>query len=80
MVILKYGDEIQKKPRSMNKYIKELSKVIENSKDGRIHDFFTWHHHQNEGVLQLVDREVHRNKNNRHLGGRAIWGGGSSHR
>lgn len=42
--------------------------------------FFTWHHHQNEGVLQLVDREVHRNINNGHLGGRAIWGGGSSHR
>jgi RHS repeat-associated protein len=32
---------------------------------------FTWHHHQEAGRLQLVDREIHRNTG--HTGGRAIW-------
>lgn len=32
----------------------------------------TWHHHENTGVMQLVDRELHRKTG--HTGGKAIWG------
>ncbi|WP_215085488.1 HNH endonuclease [Exiguobacterium sp. s78] len=32
----------------------------------------TWHHHENTGVMQLVDKEVHRLTG--HTGGKSIWG------
>ena len=35
---------------------------------------YTWHHHQEEGRMQLVDSKVHDRVF--HTGGRAIWGGG----
>ncbi|MBA4601548.1 HNH endonuclease [Thermoactinomyces mirandus] len=35
---------------------------------------YTWHHHQDEGKMQLVKTRVH--GNTRHTGGRPIWGGG----
>lgn len=34
----------------------------------------TWHHHQDSGRMQLVDRDEHRFV--RHTGGMSIWGGG----
>lgn len=39
---------------------------------------YTWHHHQVEGKLQLVEGKIH--KNAAHTGGRAIWGGGDAYR
>lgn len=39
---------------------------------------FDWHHHEQPGILQLVDEEVHQNTG--HTGGREIWGGGSEYR
>lgn len=39
---------------------------------------FTWHHHQNEGIMQLVDADIHGKTG--HTGGRNIWGGGSKYR
>ena len=39
---------------------------------------YTWHHHEETGKLQLVDRKIHRMTG--HTGGRAIWGGGSAYR
>ena len=39
---------------------------------------YTWHHNQEEGVLQLVDKNVHEQTG--HTGGRSIWGGGSDNR
>ncbi|MED4462700.1 HNH endonuclease [Metabacillus fastidiosus] len=39
---------------------------------------YTWHHHEQPGVIQLVDSETHENTG--HTGGREIWGGGSDHR
>ncbi|WP_198863722.1 HNH endonuclease [Bacillus velezensis] len=39
---------------------------------------FTWHHHQNEGIMQLVDADIHGKTG--HTGGRNIWGGGSEYR
>ncbi|WP_246333761.1 HNH endonuclease [Thermoactinomyces mirandus] len=35
---------------------------------------YTWHHHQDEGKMQLVKTRVHGNI--RHTGGRQIWAGG----
>ena len=34
---------------------------------------YTWHHHQDAGVLQLVDYSVHSKTS--HIGGYLIWGG-----
>ena len=33
---------------------------------------YTWHHHQNEGVLELVDTKIH--SETPHIGGYSIWG------
>lgn len=41
-------------------------------------DNFTWHHNQNTGILELVNRRIHSSTG--HTGGRAIWGGGSEFR
>lgn len=34
---------------------------------------YTWHHHQDVGILQLVDYDVHSKTS--HIGGYSIWGG-----
>lgn len=39
---------------------------------------YTWHHNEEPGVLQLVDREIHASVG--HTGGRELWGGGSEYR
>jgi len=39
---------------------------------------FTWHHHEEPGVLQLVDEEIHASTG--HDGGRVLWGGGEEFR
>ena len=39
---------------------------------------FAWHHDAESGMMQLVDRDEH--KQTGHTGGRAIWGGGSEKR
>ena len=44
-------------------------------KEGGIPKVYTWHHHQDEGVMQLVDRKIHRQTG--HIGGFGIWGSGN---
>lgn len=39
---------------------------------------FVWHHHEEPGVIQLVDRDTHTDTG--HTGGRELWGGGSLYR
>ena len=39
---------------------------------------YTWHHNEQEGVMQLVDSEVHNKV--KHTGGKKIWGGGTAAR
>lgn len=39
---------------------------------------YIWHHNQNTGILELVDKDTHEAA--RHLGGRNIWGGGQDYR
>ncbi|WP_342433397.1 HNH endonuclease [Neobacillus sp. FSL H8-0543] len=46
--------------------------------NSRTPEGFTWHHHEQPGVLQLVDEETHDQTG--HTGGRSIWGGGSDYR
>ena len=55
------------------------SKQLKQIQDGeaRIKGFI-WHHDKVSGKIQLVKGSVHRKV--KHTGGRAIWGGGSSHR
>ncbi|WP_394335346.1 HNH endonuclease [Methanolobus psychrotolerans] len=45
---------------------------------GRTPSGYTWHHNQEEGVLQLVEKNVHQQTG--HTGGRTIWGGGNDYR
>lgn len=45
---------------------------------GRTPRGFTWHHHEDPGRMQLVNRRIHARTG--HTGGREIWGGGSGHR
>ncbi|MCK2000767.1 HNH endonuclease [[Brevibacterium] frigoritolerans] len=47
-------------------------------KNGETPSDFVWHHHEEAGILQLVDREVH--ENTAHTGGRELWGGGEEYR
>lgn len=42
-------------------------------KEGKTPSHYVWHHHQNMGVLQLVDRVTH--EKTFHKGGFSIWGG-----
>lgn len=46
--------------------------------NGQTPEGYTWHHHEEPGVLQLVDEDTH--AQTAHTGGRAIWGGGSEYR
>ncbi|MBU9674960.1 HNH endonuclease [Planococcus sp. CP5-4] len=39
---------------------------------------FDWHHHEEPGRIQLVREELHQQTG--HIGGRAIWGGGTEYR
>lgn len=41
-------------------------------------DGYTWHHSEEYGEMQLISTEDH--QNNRHTGGKAIWGGGKENR
>ncbi|MGN0299526.1 MAG: HNH endonuclease, partial [Lachnospiraceae bacterium] len=44
-------------------------------KEGGVPKAYTWHHHQDKGVMQLVDRKIHRQTG--HTGGFSIWGPGN---
>lgn len=41
-------------------------------KEGGVPKAYTWHHHQDEGVMQLVDRKIHRQTG--YTDGFSIWG------
>ena len=46
--------------------------------EGQTPEGYTWHHHEEPGVIQLVDEETH--AQTAHTGGRNIWGGGTANR
>lgn len=41
---------------------------------GKIPKGYTWHHNEKEGLMQLVDSEIH--EKTRHTGGMSLWGKG----
>ena len=47
---------------------------IEDIMNGVLPDGFTWHHNEQEGLMQLVDTLIHTQTN--HTGGMKIWGSG----
>ncbi|MGU3370245.1 HNH endonuclease [Bacillus mycoides] len=51
---------------------------LELFKAGKKPSYYTWHHHQDKGKMQLVDYFEHEVA--RHTGGRAYWGGGKDGR
>lgn len=62
-------ERIQKSSRLSRRFTK---KEILEFRKGDLPDKYTWHHHQDKGVLQLVDRKIHAEV--RHNGGFSIWG------
>ncbi|WML26330.1 HNH endonuclease [Neobacillus sp. OS1-33] len=51
---------------------------VEQIKNGDTPDGYVWHHSEQPGILQLVDKNLHDITG--HHGGRYLWGGGSEHR
>ena len=51
---------------------------LEQIRNGDKPEGYTWHHHEDQGRMQLVDSEIH--AKTPHTGGRSIWGGGSEAR
>lgn len=51
---------------------------IEQIHNGKVPEGYVWHHNEEPGVMQLVDRSLH--ETTAHTGGRSLWGGGSENR
>ena len=67
-------EQIKRNPSLKKKLGKDR---LEQIKNGRIKGY-TWHHNEKEGVMQLVDSDVHSKV--RHTGGKKLWGGGTEAR
>lgn len=66
--------ELYKKILSSSRFRAKFSKQqIEQISQGDTPSKYTWHHHQDAGVLELVDNEIHSRTS--HIGGYSIWGG-----
>lgn len=62
----------QKIQRSSSLARKFTKREITEFKNGDVPSKYTWHHHQDKGVLQLVEYKIHSDV--KHRGGFAIWG------
>ena len=76
----KYCNEKLKEACELNpdlreKFTPEQMEQIENSDRP---DGYVWHHAENPGEMQLINKEDHDQTG--HTGGKAIWGGGSDNR
>jgi len=69
------GSELDRNPDLGKKFSPEQ---IEQIKSGETPDGYVWHHSEQPGILQLVDKDLHDKTG--HTGGRSLWGGGSEHR
>lgn len=54
---------------------KFTKREISEFKNGDVPSKYTWHHHQDSGVLQLVETKIHSNV--KHVGGFSLWGKGN---
>ena len=62
-------EKTQKSARLAKKFTR---KELNEFKRGEVPTKYTWHHHQDKGILQLVDYNIHSKV--RHNGGFSIWG------
>ena len=69
-------DKIKNNEKAKSKFTKNQLEALKNGEE-RIPGL-TWHHHQQQGKMQLVESNVHRGTG--HTGGRDIWGGGKEFR
>lgn len=68
----KLYQDVQKDFELKSKFTEEDLEIF---KDGNVPKRFRWHHHQEPGKLQLVDKKIHTKTS--HTGGYSIWGGDS---
>ncbi|MBL4280602.1 HNH endonuclease [Vibrio fluvialis] len=68
-------EKVDSDPEFAKQFNDEQLEQIEN---GETPDGYTWHHSEEYGEMQLISTEDH--NNNRHTGGKAIWGGGKENR
>lgn len=68
-------EKVNNDPEFTQQFSDEQLEQIENDETP---DGYTWHHSEEPGQMQLVSTEEH--QNNRHTGGKAIWGGGRENR
>ncbi|WP_323975583.1 HNH endonuclease [Aeromonas hydrophila] len=75
-----YANEVLKqKIDNVPEFAKQFSdEQLEQIENGETPDGYTWHHSEEYGGMQLINTEEH--QNNRHTGGKAIWGGGKENR
>lgn len=76
----RYGNqELKEKVQSDPEFAKQFNEEqLEQIENGETPDGYTWHHNEEPGKMQLISTEDH--QNNRHTGGKAIWGGGKENR
>ncbi len=68
-------EKVQNDPEFAQQFNNDQLEQIENDDTP---DGYTWHHNEEQGKMQLISTEEH--QNNRHTGGKAIWGGGKENR
>lgn len=68
-------EAVENDPELASKFSPEQ---LEQIKNGDRPDGYVWHHHQEPGKLQLIDRDTHDKTG--HTGGKLVWGGGSENR
>ncbi|MCG9776531.1 HNH endonuclease, partial [Vibrio diabolicus] len=76
----KFGNqELKEKVQNDPEFAKQFNdEQLEQIENGDTPDGCTWHHNEEPGKMQLISTEDH--QNNRHTGGKAIWGGGKENR
>jgi hypothetical protein len=73
------NQELKEKVQNDSEFAKQFSEEqLDQIKNGETPDGYTWHHSEEYGEMQLISTEDH--QNNRHTGGKAIWGGGKENR
>jgi len=75
VTIDKLAEDIENNPALRKKFTPEQ---LEQIKNGETPDGYVWHHSEQPGILQLVDKDLHDKTG--HTGGRYLWGGGAENR
>ncbi len=65
------NEQIKQNPKLGEAFTESQLKEIQ---QGKVPTGYTWHHDTDEGVMSLVDKEIHRLT--KHTGGKFLWDGG----